>query len=124
MKASSISYRLKQIDFDGSFEYSQEVVITNLAPNEFALEQNYPNPFNPITRIKYSIPSGVKSEMSEVKLIIYDLLGREIEILVNEEMIPGVYEVVWNAADYSSGIYYYQLKTDNFVETKKMLLLK
>jgi len=93
-------------------------------PQSFALYQNYPNPFNPKTMIKFSIPSNVKSEMSNVKLIIFDVLGREIIILVNESLNPGEYEVEWDASNYPSGVYYYKLTSGNYFETRKMILIK
>ena len=88
------------------------------------LSQNYPNPFNPVTRIKFDIPplKGVRGMM--VRLIIYDLLGREVTTLVNEPMKPGTYEVDWDGSMYASGVYFYKLITDEYVETRKMVLLK
>jgi len=86
---------------------------------EFVLEQNYPNPFNPSTKINYSIP-----DEGFVSLKFYDVLGEEIETLVNEYQSAGTYEVEFNGSDLSSGIYYYSLQYNNFIETKKMLLLK
>jgi len=86
---------------------------------EFVLEQNYPNPFNPSTKINYSIP-----DEGFVSLKFYDVLGEEIETLVNEYQSAGTYEVEFNDSDLSSGIYYYSLQYNNFIETKKMLLLK
>jgi len=118
-------YRLKQIDFDGSFEYSNTIEVEIAVPLEFSLEQNYPNPFNPSTKINYSIPVN-----SFVQLKIYDLLGREVAILVNEEKQAGVYEVEFNSQQTTdnkqlpSGVYYYQLKAGEFIQTRKMLLLK
>ena len=112
-------YRLKQIDYDGSFKYSKEVEVDLFHPLRYSLEQNYPNPFNPITKIKYSI-----TQSSFVGLQFYDILGNEIETLVNEEKTSGVYEIVFNAANLSSGIYFYQLKAGNFIQTRKMILLK
>lgn len=88
-------------------------------PTEFALMQNYPNPFNPSTRIKYSVPQS-----SNVELKVFDILGNEVATLVNEEQSAGNYKVNFDAAGLSSGMYFYKLQTDNFVETKKMLLLK
>ena len=90
----------------------------------FNLFQNYPNPFNPSTRIKYSIPSEVKSETVNVKLIIYDLLGKVVATLVNKEQAGGSYEVEFNANGLSSGVYFNRLQAGDFVETKKMLLLR
>jgi hypothetical protein len=111
-------YRLKQIDYDGSFEYS-DVVEVDIAPTEFYLSQNYPNPFNPTTKIKFTI-----SDLRFTTLKVYDVLGREVTTLVNEEKQPGVYEVEFNAGNLASGIYYYQLKAGEFLETKKMILTK
>jgi len=88
-------------------------------PTEFALSQNYPNPFNSSSVIKYSIPKS-----SQVSLKIFNTLGQEIETLVNEEKPVGTYEVNWNAANLPSGVYFYRLKVGDFVETKKMILLK
>jgi photosystem II stability/assembly factor-like uncharacterized protein len=88
-------------------------------PKEFSLSQNYPNPFNPVTKIKYSIPQS-----SKVVIKVFDILGNEIETLVNEEKPAGTYEITWFAEGLPSGIYFYQLKTGKYVETKKMLLMK
>lgn len=88
-------------------------------PNNIELFQNYPNPFNPSTTIKY----GLK-ERTNVELKIFDIIGREVETLVNEERTPGTYESNWNAANLPSGIYFYRLQAGSFVETKKMVLLK
>jgi len=90
-----------------------------LIPTEIALEQNYPNPFNPTTKIKYSIPQS-----SNVVIKVYDVLGNEIETLVNEQMSVGTYEITWYAGQLPSGVYFYQLQTNGFLETKKMILLK
>ena len=88
-------------------------------PQEFKLLQNYPNPFNPATTIEYSVP-----EQSMVTITIYDALGKEIEQLYSGEKSAGTYSVQWNASNYSSGIYFYRLSADKFVQVKKMLLLK
>ena len=88
-------------------------------PTEFALEQNYPNPFNPSTTFRYSIPT-----QSKVVIKVFDLLGNEIATLMDEEKSVGTYELKWNAEQLSSGIYFYQLKASDYVNTKKMLLLK
>jgi photosystem II stability/assembly factor-like uncharacterized protein len=87
--------------------------------SEYALLQNYPNPFNPSTKIKYSVP-----QLSQVQIKVFDVLGNEIEILVNEEKLAGTYELTWNGTNLPSGVYFYQLKTEGFVETKKMILMK
>lgn len=94
------------------------------APAEFHLYQNYPNPFNPVTKIKFNMPSNVKRETANVKLIIYDVLGREITSLVNEQLKPGVYEVKWDGSNYASGIYFYFLKAGSYSDSKKMVLVK
>ena len=96
----------------------------NIYSYHFSLSQNYPNPFNPVTRIKYDVPPNVKSQTSNVKLIIYDVLGREIETLVNESQKPGSYEVQWDGSRYASGVYFYKLMTDKDIETRKMVLIK
>jgi hypothetical protein len=88
-------------------------------PQKFSLEQNYPNPFNPSTTIKYQV-----TEAQVTTLKIYDLLGREVAILVNKAEPPGIYEVQWNASTMPSGVYYYRLQTGSHVETKAMTLLK
>jgi hypothetical protein len=92
---------------------------SNEIPSQFILEQNYPNPFNPSTKIKYSIPQS-----SNVIINVYDILGNEIETLVNEEKPVGNYEITWYGVHLPSGIYFYKLQADGFVETKKMILIK
>ena len=96
-----------------------EEEMKNSLPNLYALEQNYPNPFNPSTKIRYSVPQS-----SNVMLKIFDILGNEIETLVNEEKQIGTYELTWYAKDLPSGVYFYQIRAGSFVKTKKMLLLK
>ena len=94
-------------------------------PKSFKLEQNYPNPFNPTTTIKYSIPSVASDfSLSNVTLKVYDILGREIAVLVDEEKPAGTYELTWKAANLPSGVYLYQLRSGDFIETKKMILLR
>jgi hypothetical protein len=88
-------------------------------PSSFSLSQNYPNPFNPVTKIKFDIP-----KLSITELKIYDNLGREIYTLVSEGMIAGKYEIEWNASNYPSGVYFYKLIAGDYVETRKMILLK
>ncbi|MFI5144081.1 MAG: T9SS type A sorting domain-containing protein [Ignavibacteria bacterium] len=88
-------------------------------PKSYVLENNYPNPFNPETKIAFGIPHA-----SNTKLIIYDILGREVATLINEKLEAGNYNVEWNAANYSSGIYFYKLESGDFVQTKKMVLIK
>ena len=123
-----VTYRLKQIDLDGSFEYSNSIEVEVISPKVFSLEQNYPNPFNPSTKIKYVIPNveTLQSTSIQVTLKIYDVLGNEITTLVNEQQQPGIYEVEFNTKEMNltSGVYFYQLRANNFVETKKMILNK
>ena len=93
-------------------------------PLEFELEQNYPNPFNPNTTIKFTIPSKVRRQTSNVTLIVYDILGNEIATLVDDEKQPGIYAVVFKAGNLPGGIYFYKFSAENFIDTKKLLLLK
>ncbi len=117
-EASKLYYRLKQVDFNGSFEYSDiiEVVVT---PSEFSLSQNYPNPFNPATTISYIIPVR-----SFVTLKVYDVLGNEVSAIVNEQKSAGKYEINFDASNLQSGVYLYQLRASEYVQTRKMVLLK
>ncbi len=117
-------YRLKQIDIDGKYKYSDEVEIQYDVATKFELLQNYPNPFNPTTSIKYSVPKISDANFLSVQLIVYDVLGRKVETLVNERKSPGNYEIKFNAGKLNSGIYYYELKTGDFHKIKKMILLK
>ena len=91
---------------------------------EFLLSQNYPNPFNPITKIKYEIPGQARNDNALVTLKVYDILGREIVTLVNEEKPAGEYEVEFDATNLPSGVYLYRLTAGNFSETKKLVFLK
>jgi len=119
-KSGSYSYRLKQIDIDGQYEYSDVVNISlNVDEITYQLNQNYPNPFNPSTTIIYTIP-----EQTNVKLIIYNVFGEEITRLVNDIKETGTHSIIFNAENLASGIYYYAIETDNFVSTKKLILLK
>ena len=95
------------------------VTSENIVPEKFSLEQNYPNPFNPTTVISYQL-----SAFSNVILKVYDVLGKEIATLVNEQKPAGKYSVTFNASQYSSGIYFYKLSAGNFSQTKKMLIAK
>jgi len=115
-------YRLKQLDRDGKYFYSQEIEVGILTvPKEFTLLQNYPNPFNPSTVISYQLPVN-----SFVTLTVYDLLGREVALLVNEMKDAGSYSVQFSMSDYHlpSGIYFYRMQTEHYSEMKRMLLLK
>ena len=118
--SADYQYRLQQVDYDGTISYSSTVeVVVNLAPTDFSLYQNYPNPFNPTTTIQYFIP-----ERSMIKLSVYNIIGQEIAILVNEEKEAGAYSIEFNAASLTSGIYIYKLQSKNFAETRKMVLLR
>jgi CubicO group peptidase (beta-lactamase class C family) len=110
-------------------DYAQditEVKEKSVLISDFYLEQNYPNPFNPSTTIKYQIPASLNPSKGGtlVTLKVFDVLGNEIETLVKEEKPAGIYELIWNAANLPSGVYFYQLSAGSFIETKKMVLLK
>jgi photosystem II stability/assembly factor-like uncharacterized protein len=111
-------YRLKQVDFDGSYKYSKTVIIET-KPLDFSLAQNYPNPFNPVTTIKYQIP-----QKSLVTLKVYNVLGKEVSTLVNEVKPEGVYHVEFNGIDLPSGIYFCKIQAGTFTLVRKMILLK
>jgi subtilisin family serine protease len=119
VNTGSYSYRLKQIDYDGTFKYSDAIEVEVSVPLEFSLSQNYPNPFNPATSMQYAIGSR-----QFVSLKVYDVLGNEVAALVNEEKEPGVYDVSFDGSNLSSGLYFYKLQAGSFSEIKKMLLLK
>lgn len=112
-------YRLKQIDFNGAFEYSDEVTAILENINSYRLDQNYPNPFNPVTRISYTIP-----QKSYVRLRVYDMLAKEIVELVNKSQDAGRYEVTFDGNNLPSGAYFYKLEAGNYIEVKKLLLVK
>jgi len=88
-------------------------------PESYSLSQNFPNPFNPSTAIKFQVPAN-----GLVSVKVYDVLGREVATLVNDELSPGSYSVEWNAVGFASGVYFYRLEAAGFVETKKLLLIK
>ena len=99
--------------------------INSEVPVKYLLQQNYPNPFNPTTKIKFSIPGHqVGQTFLSVHLCIYDILGREVATLVNDKLSPGSYEVTWDGSNFSSGIYFYRLQTNDFTQTNKMVLIK
>ncbi|MCX7611021.1 MAG: lamin tail domain-containing protein [Ignavibacterium sp.] len=145
-----IQYRLKQIDFDGTFKYFDIIEVDANIPTEFNLSQNYPNPFgkailsdNPVTTIRYSIPSVTRSSSKDdnsninlgqraangqsnnlVTLKVYDILGNEVATLVDEVQSAGSYEVKFDASNLSSGVYLYKLNYGSFMQTKKLVLMK
>jgi hypothetical protein len=121
--SETYNYRLKQIDNDGTYEYSRAVTVEVDVPNNFYISQNYPNPFNPETRIDFSVP-----ENQMVSLKVYNVLGELVAELVNEIKEAGSYSVTFNASsavgELPSGIYIYRLETSSFVANKKMTLIK
>lgn len=124
LNTARYNYRLKQVDYNGNFEYynlANEVIIG--VPQKYALSQNYPNPFNPTTKINYDLPFD-----SKVTIKIFDITGREMGLIVNEVKAAGYYNVQFNASHLSSGVYFYQINADggnqNFVKTLKMMLIK
>ncbi|KAF0140537.1 MAG: hypothetical protein FD122_2337 [Stygiobacter sp.] len=117
--SGKVHYRLKQIDFDGKYEYSNIVEVNVNALNRLELAQNFPNPFNPVTTINYTLPN-----VSKVKLVIYDVTGREVATLVNEFQSAGKHSVNFNASRIASGVYYYRIQAGDIIQTKKMILMK
>ncbi len=121
-------YRLKQIDFDGQFDYSDEIRVDIAAPKAFALQQNYPNPFNPETVIRYQIPMLDRPTVA-VDLKIFNMMGHEVKTVVQEEQEPGFYVVRWDGKDnrgliVAPGTYFCRLKADKFSRTIKMVMMK
>lgn len=115
------SYRLKQVDLDGTFEYSKTVavsIVSNIV-NQFELSQNYPNPFNPSTTIKFTIPDA-----GHVKLTVYNLLGQEVSTLVNGFTEAGVHYINFDASNLNSGVFLYKIEANGFIQTRKMTLIK
>jgi len=125
LSAGEYSYRLKQIDFDGTFVYSDIVdIYVGAQPNCFSISQNYPNPFNPSTTIEYTIP-----EQSNVQIEIFNTMGHKIKTLVSGKQGPGTYFILWDATNdnglpVASGLYYYSIRTKDFHQVRKMLYLK
>ena len=120
LNTGKYNYRLKQIDYNGNFKYYDLNEIIEIGiPNKYDISQNYPNPFNPATNIRYDLPKN-----GFVKLIVFDALGREIESLVNKNQSAGTYEITFVASQFPSGVYFYKLTTNEFSDTKKMVLLK
>jgi hypothetical protein len=117
--SGKVFYRLKQIDFNGSFKYSKTIEVNASKPVSFALNQNYPNPFNPTTTISYSVP-----EKSFVSIKVYNVLGNVVATLENGQVEAGQHQVHFNASGLSSGVYFYTISAGNFSATKKLMLLK
>jgi hypothetical protein len=112
-------YRLKQVDYNGIFEYSNSIEVEVLNPNKFELNQNYPNPFNPTTSISFTLPQA-----GNVKLSVYNLLGQEVQTLINGFMETGLHSVNFEARNLNSGIYLYKLEANGISSVRKMTLLK
>lgn len=115
-----IAYRLRQVDFDGAFSYSKELSLNlNLTPKEFSLSQNYPNPFNPSTVIEFALPNDCR-----VKVKVYDVLGRQVSVLMDEVKTAGYYKVNFDARNYVSGVYFYSIEAGSFKQVRKMVFSK
>jgi hypothetical protein len=119
VNSGKYSYRLKQIDNDGQFEYSKAIEVDVNGVKEYKLTQNYPNPFNPATTIQYILPQA-----GMVKLTLYNILGQEIRTLVNEMKEAGTHTINVDASDLNSGMYIYKIESGSFVQTRKMTLVK
>ncbi|MFZ4620023.1 MAG: T9SS type A sorting domain-containing protein [Bacteroidota bacterium] len=117
--AGTFQYRLKQIDRDGKFTYSNVTEATVTTANSYALTQNYPNPFNPTTTITFQL-----AKAGSVKLAVYDLLGREVAVVFNGTTSAGIHSASFNASSLGSGIYFYKLETVDYTKTMKMTLVK
>jgi len=113
------AYRLKQIDNDGTYEFSKVIEIDVDAPIGYELSQNYPNPFNPTTTIKFNLP-----ESEVVNIVVYDILGTAVKTLVDEFKEAGIHIINFDASEFASGTYVYRIETSNYIAIKKMLLIK
>ena len=118
------TYRLKQIDYDGTFEYSDPVEVDIIVPDVYSLHQNYPNPFNPSTNITFTLAAN-----AQVTLKVFDILGQEVMTLINQDITAGVHTYDFDAAGINSGVYFYRIEANgidgtNFTSVKKMILLK
>ena len=119
ISSGKYSYRLKQIDNDGKFEYSSLVEVDLGNPTEYSLEQNYPNPFNPNTTISFSLP-----EAANVKIKLFDLLGQKVQTIIDETKEAGTHSINFNAQNLNSGVYIYKIESGPFVQSRKMIYLK
>jgi len=124
LNEGAYSYRLKQLDFDGTFEYFDAIEVDIAIPDVFALAQNYPNPFNPSTKIDFSLAVD-----SKVSLKVFDVLGQEVATLISSDLVAGSHNVDFNAASLNSGVYFYRIEATgidgtNFTNVKKMILTK
>ena len=120
LHALSFTYRLKQVDYDGSFEYSKEVTVENSTlPDKYSISQNYPNPFNPGTAIEFTIP-----QKEFVTITIFDVLGNEVTTLISEELNAGLHNFEFDASSLTSGVYIYKINAGVFTQSRKMILLR
>ena len=120
LQKGNYSYRLKQVDFNGNFEYHKLLnSVTVSSPAKYSLEQNYPNPFNPSTKISFQLPND-----SKVSLKVYDISGKEITTLVNDFKTAGYYTVEFNAANLASGVYFYNIHAGDYSKVMKMVVVK
>jgi hypothetical protein len=141
--ANALHYSTDHLPVFAKFVFENVISVHNETEiaQDFRLHQNYPNPFNPVTKIEFSLPLPSEGGELDVKLVIYDVLGREVAVLIpplgsttpqsrrlveggQEGLKPGTHEIIWNGENYPSGIYYYSLRVGEFTETKKMILLK
>jgi len=119
LTAGNYTYRLKQVDFNGTFAYSDEVNAEVTSPAQFELAQNYPNPFNPATTIRFAL-----SESGNIKLTVYNLVGEQVAVLIDGFKEKGVHTINFNASELNSGVYVYKIETNGFVQSRKMIFLK
>jgi endonuclease/exonuclease/phosphatase family metal-dependent hydrolase len=125
--ADAIHYASDHIPVIATFTFGNVIGISGNnqnIPDKFELSQNFPNPFNPSTKIKFEIPDSERNNSFDTELIVYDMLGREVSVLVNTSLKAGKYEAVWNAANLPSGVYFYTLSAGEYRETKRMILMK
>jgi hypothetical protein len=116
----NISGTIPPVYFDAQQVNTRDEKSENIPlPDDFFLEQNYPNPFNPVTKISFAIPL-----QEHVTIKVFDILGRQVEVLMSDIKAPGYYSINFNAADFPSGTYFYEIRAGNFVEVKKMILMK
>lgn len=120
LNSGKYNYRLKQLDYNGNYEYHYLSAIVEITlPLSFHLSQNYPNPFNPTTNIDFALPVDTK-----VSIILYDITGKQIKSILNQILNPGYHTICLNVSDLSTGIYFYRMVTGNFIQTKKLMIMK
>jgi hypothetical protein len=119
VKPGDYFYHLKQVDFDGQFEFSNSIQVNIGSPQRFSLGQNYPNPFNASTIIKFDL-----SERAQVKLTLFDMLGKEITVILKKEYEAGNHEIFFNASQLNSGLYFYKLEAMDYIDMKKFIVIK